>query len=366
MKEFRDKISPDKDTGQWFSTLKQEIMELKTEEEKVPRLVATVDQLSTLDTARVDKMIIPDRVTSASIDRGIRYVNQVLRPAGFEKVGLSVRGGFLTDLKRAKSILAGYNQTNEKQPILFASGDLPIRNWFNPKYYYEDLTVKEKWPPSISQLVGWRLHNVGSIVSLQNKFQQLQSLTDKIAGKKLIRWDIYGINDDADKIIPLMDHDTMLAIEYYPRFGHPDDFFIRLDQLRSKYRDKEIGISFDPVYYHMAVRLYKGILTPEQYFQKIIKERPEQLMMMEVNQMADNAIKPHTACFEGKLNFYKLFYDYGQKMHNLTYIPHFAYEPHPKYYEKMMAEGKEYFVKIMDSFKGNDKYYKQEMKRSNK
>lgn len=316
-------------------------------------IVASIDQISCAVTEllRLKEIVIPNEVTKSSIKRATDCLEKVFLEAGFEKVGVSVRGGAMTNLQLAADILKEKN-------ISFSSGDLPIRNWWNLKYFIEDLTVEEKRPISLAQMVGWRLHNIGTTQMLKNKFTELQDKTEKIEGYKLIRWDIYGICDDADKIVPLMDENTLLAVEYYPRFGKPDDFFDKIDQLRNKYPGKHIGISFDPIYYYMASKIHKhGVcLSPEDYFKKIINERPGQLMMVEVNQMATNSNKPHTAYADGKINFYQIFNDWGKARGNLSFIPHFAYEPSPKFYSQVMQNGKEYLVKLNDSFSGDERY----------
>jgi hypothetical protein len=222
------------------------------------------------------------------------------------------------------------------------------------------VVVEEKQPVSLAQLVGYRLHNVINTNQLVEKYQQLSSKVANIYGQKVIRWDIYGVCDDAKKIISLLDDRTVLAIEYYPRFGRPESFFEKIDELRAEYPKKQIGISFDPVYYLMAARLYKNCMTPENYFRKIISERPDQLMMLEVNQIALGQNKPHSAITDGRISHYELFYELGKAYRGgkLYYIPHFAYEPAPKYYDQFMAEGKEYMIKLNESFSGNEEYCK--------
>lgn len=321
-------------------------------------IVASIDQLSCVVVDEwwnnLDKIVIPKNVTRSSISRAVEAVNKVLIPAGFEKVGVSIRGGLMTDIDMASDLL-------NEEGILFSSGDLPIRNIVGKaslKYWIEDVVVEEKKPISLAQLVGYRLHNVVSIGQLIKKYQQLNSRVSKIFGLKVIRWDIYGICDDADKIIPLLDENTVLAIEYYPRFGRPESFFEKIDELRGKYPKKQIGISFDPVYYLMAARLYKNCMTPENYFKKIISERPDQLVMLEVNQMNLNQNTPHSAITDGKIDHCKLFFELGKAYRGgkLYYLPHFAYEPSPKYYEQIMIEGRDYMIKLNDSFAGNDEY----------
>lgn len=321
-------------------------------------IVASIDQLSCVVVEKwwnnLDKIVVPRNVTESSVVRAIEAVNKILIPAGFEKVGVSIRGGLMTDIEMASDLLA-------KNRILFSSGDLPIRNIFGGtslKYWIEDVTVDEKKPVSLAQLVGYRLHNVINTKQLVEKYQQLRAKVTNIYGLKLIRWDIYGICDDAARIIPLLDEKTALAIEYYPRFGRPESFFEKIDELRKKYPGKQIGISFDPVYYQMASSLYKGCMTPENYFRKIISERPDQLMMLEVNQIALNQNKPHSAITDGKVNHYEMFNQLGKAYRSgrLYYLPHFAYEPSPKYYDQVLVEGKEYMVKLNESFMGNDEY----------
>lgn len=321
-------------------------------------ILASIDQLSCLIVDKwwnnLDKIIIKEEVTRSSITRATDAVLNILIRAGFEKVGVSVRGGMMTDISLAKELL-------NKSGLLFSSGDMPIRNMFGMnslKHWIEDVTVEEKRPWSLAQLVGYRLHNVPNIRTLREKYLQLKQCVDSIDGHKMIRWDIYGIRDDEKNIVPLLDNKTALAIEYYPRFGKPDDFFREIDRLRASYPKKQIGISFDPVYYLMAAKLYKGCLAPEKYFKKIIQERPDQLMMVEVNQIASGQLKPHTAIAGGRINHNELFYDWGKAYRGgrLYYVPHFAYEPAPKFYEQLMKEGKEYMIKLNESFAGNDQW----------
>ncbi len=328
-------------------------------------IVASIDQLSCVVVEKYwknwDKIVIPKKVTESSIKRSVEVIDKIFKPAGFSKVGVSVRGGMMTDVSYVKKLL-------EDKQIMISSGDLPIRNVTglnSLKYWIEDMTVEEKWPPSLAQLVGYRLHNVLNVKDLKQKYRDLEENVNKVGlsnidGKKIIRWDIYGLCDDGDKIIDLMDDNTVLAVEYYPRFGIPEQFFEKIDSLRLKYPKKQIGISFDPVYYMMAARIHKGqkILDYLRYFQKIIKEKPDQLVMMEVNQMAQKSNKPHTAVAEGNINFYRLLFEYGKsyRMGRLYYIPHFVYEPLPKLYEQVIQEGKEYMIGLKQSFAGDESY----------
>ncbi|MFA4930736.1 MAG: hypothetical protein WC570_02610 [Patescibacteria group bacterium] len=337
---------------------------LKEKEKQV--LIMSVNSLScsATDPKRPLEIVYPPLATQKLIERTKEYIEKVFKPARFDNTGVSLHGGFVTQIEKFK----GKN-------INITSGDLPDVNWFEkesaiqlmndlvkdvfyrlPKKGIDKLLGKKNGDKLMTpQHVGWRVNSAPSQASLRTKMHQLQNICDPDChGKIYIRVNAQEIKKTNWKnILGNLRKNSVLAIEYNPDYYTMQEFLNTISQMRQE-RGDHISFSFDTAHVRRGYDDQKNG-PPEQELDRICHDNDKQKMMsiVELNQIKAGEKYTHSPLADGLVDLVKIMGIFGRLIREKTdrvYQPQVVVETHPADFDNMIANGKTYFSQMYRAY----------------
>ncbi|HPN67136.1 MAG TPA: hypothetical protein PLZ62_00575 [bacterium] len=256
-----------------------------------------------------------------------RKMCTLIRHAGFDKVGVTILGGMIVDVRKTANNICKYSFDH-------FCGDIPDVNWNYKRLVYDwEMVNRDRSKKScidwlkrvIIQMGIWRLYSVIDKKMLISKINVLVENTKDIVGKKWIRWDSRGVIENLD-ILDSIQPDLNIVVEYYPESHHPYVFPKFIQKLNEDYK-QNFWISIDPGHFHRAKYLYSDCrnIRAEYWVENYLWE-PDiagLIRMIEISNLQVCGQNAHNSVFDGVIDFERVFGLLGKGLNKRKIDPPF-------------------------------------------